>query len=111
MVYSTTWLSLRYAVTAERRLEMRDIRHHEAKLGVGIGELALQIQKIRARNMPGLERVPSGHGEIGEAAAFGRGFEIGGAIEQAQVGLARISASSAVEISPLRPGIVGLPLF
>ena len=66
---------------------MRNIRHHEAKRGAGIGELALQIQKVRARNMPGFERVPSGHGEIGLAGAFGRGFEIGGAVEQAQVGL------------------------
>ena len=73
-------------MAAERRLELRDIRHHEAKLGVGIGELALQIQKIRARNMPGLERVPSGHGEIGDVAAFGRGFEIGRTIEQPQIG-------------------------
>ena len=73
-------------MAAERSLELGHIRHHEAKLGVGIGELALQIQKIRARNMPGLERVPPGHGEIGLGAAFGRGFEIGGTIEQAQVG-------------------------
>ena len=76
-------------MTAERSLKLRNIRHHEAKLGVGIGELALQVEKIRARNMPGFERVTSGHGEIGLAAAFGGGFEIGGAVEQAQVGLAQ----------------------
>jgi hypothetical protein len=74
-------------VAAKRPLELRNIRHHEAKLGAGIGELALQVEKIRARNVPGLERVSPGHGEIGQAAAFGRGFEIGGAVEQAQVGL------------------------
>ena len=60
----------RYAVTAERGLELRDRRHHEAQLGVWIGELALQIQKIRAGNMPGLERVPSGHGDIGNACCL-----------------------------------------
>jgi hypothetical protein len=74
---------------AERSLEMPNIRHHEAKLGILVGELALQIQKVRARNMPGFERVTSGHGEIGLAGAFGRGFEVGGAVEQAQIGLAQ----------------------
>jgi hypothetical protein len=39
--------------------------------------------------MSGFERVTSGHGEIGLAGAFGRGFEIGGAVEQTQVGLAQ----------------------
>ena len=77
----------RYAVAAERSFELRNSWHHEAKLGAGIGELALQIQKIRARNMSGLESVLSGHGDIGNAAAFGRGFEIGRAVEQAKIGL------------------------
>ena len=45
---------------AKRPLELRNIRHHEAELGIGIGELALQIVKIRARNVSGLERVTSG---------------------------------------------------
>ena len=72
---------------AERSLEMRNIRHHEAKLGVGIGKLALQVEKIRARNMPGFERVTSGYGEIRLAAPCGCGFEVGGAVEQAQIGL------------------------
>ena len=76
-------------MAAERLLKLRNIGHHEAKLGIGIGELVLQIEKIRARNMPGLERVPPGYREIGKAAAFGRRFEVGGAVEQAQVGLAQ----------------------
>jgi hypothetical protein len=76
-------------MTAERPLKLRNIRHHEAKFGTGIGELALQIQKVRARNMPGLERVTPGYGEIGQAAAFRRGFEIGGAVEQAHISLAQ----------------------
>jgi hypothetical protein len=75
-------------VTAERPLEMRNVRHHETKLGIGIGELALQVQEITAGNMPGFERVTSGHCEIGEARPFGCGFEISGAVEQAQVRLA-----------------------
>ena len=82
---------------------MRNIRHHEAKLGIGIGELALQIQKIRARNVPGLERVPSGDGEIGQAAAFGRGFEIGGAVEQAQIGLAQNISEFRRRDQPVTP--------
>ena len=49
-----------------------------------VGEFALQIQKIRARNMPGLERVPSGYDDIGNVAAFRRRFQIGRAIEQPQ---------------------------
>ena len=57
------------------------------KLGVLIGELALQIQKIRTRNMPGLEGVASGHGDIGNGAAFRLVFESGGAIEQPKLGL------------------------
>src|SRR6185295_4228471 len=43
-----------YAVAAERALEESHIRHHEAERGAGIRELALQVQKTRARNMPGL---------------------------------------------------------
>ena len=61
-------------MTSERGLELRHLRHHEAKLGSGIGELALQIEKVRARNVAGFEGVPPGHGEIGLAGAFGCGF-------------------------------------
>jgi len=76
-------------VTAERPLEMRDVRHHEAKLGIGIGELALQVEKIRARDMPGLEAMPSGHRDVRNVAAFGLILEIGRAIEQPEIGLAQ----------------------
>jgi len=48
---------------------------------------ALQVQKIRARNMPGFESVPAGHGDIGNVAAGRLVFEIGGAIEQPEIGL------------------------
>ncbi len=51
------------------------------------GKLALQVEKVRARNVPGLEGVTPGHGEIRHAAALGRGFEIGGAVEQPEIGL------------------------
>ena len=74
-------------MTAERGLELRGRGHHEMKLGILIGELALQIEKIRARNMPGFERMSPGHGDIGNGAAFRLIFEIGGAIEQPEVGL------------------------
>ena len=69
----------------EGAFKMRHIGHHEAQRSIRVGELALQIQKIRARNMPGLERVTPGHGKIRLVAALGGGFEIGGTIEQAQV--------------------------
>ncbi len=72
-------------MTAERILEIANIRHHEAKRCLGIGELALQIQKVRARNMTGFEGVTSRYGEIGLAGAFGSRFEISGAVEQAQI--------------------------
>ena len=58
---------------AERGFELRGGRHHEMKLDIRLGEFALQIEKIRARNMPGLEGVLSGHGKIGKAALRGRG--------------------------------------
>jgi hypothetical protein len=74
-------------VAPERGLELRDPRHHEVKRGGLLGELALQIQKIRARNMAGLEGVASGHRDIGDGAAFRLVFEIGGAIEQPKLGL------------------------
>ena len=72
---------------AERGLELGEFWHHEVELGVPVGELALQIQKIRTRNMPGLERVLAGHGDIGDVAAFRLVFESGGAIEQPKLGL------------------------
>jgi hypothetical protein len=75
-------------VAAEGGFKLRNLRHHEAELCVLIGELALQIQKIRARNMSGLERVPPGHDEIGNTAAGGLIFEIGGAVEDTQIALA-----------------------
>ena len=74
-------------VAAERGLELRDGRHHETQFGILIGEFALQIEKIRARNMPGLEGVPSGHGDIGNGAAFGLVLEIGRTIEQPEIGM------------------------
>jgi hypothetical protein len=36
--------------------------------------------------MPRLKTVPSGHGDIGNTAAFGRGFEVGRTIEQTKAG-------------------------
>ena len=74
-------------MAAEGGLKLRDLRHHEVQLGGLVGELALQIEKIRARNMPGLKGVPPGHGDIGNAGARGLVFEIGGAVEQPQIWL------------------------
>jgi hypothetical protein len=65
----------------ERGLELRDRGHHEMQPGILIGELTLQIQKIRARNMPGFERVSSGHRDIGNGAAGRRRFQIRRTIE------------------------------
>jgi hypothetical protein len=75
------------AVTSERSLELGHFRHHEAEFRLLVGEFALQIEKIRAGNMPGLEGVVSRHRKIGNIAALGCGFEVGGAIEQAQIRL------------------------
>jgi hypothetical protein len=74
-------------MTAERGLELRDRRHHEVKRRVLVGKFALQIQKIRSGNMPGLEGVPPGYGDIGDIAAGRLIFEIGRAIEQSHIGL------------------------
>jgi len=74
-------------VAAECGLELRDFRHHEAKLGAWIGEFALQIQKIRVRNMTGLVGMASRYDVIGYVAALSRRFEIGRAIEQPQIRL------------------------
>src|SRR5882672_10772971 len=56
------------------------------QLDILLGELALQIQKIRARNVPRLESLPPGHGDIGNAAAFRLIFQISGTIEQPEIG-------------------------
>jgi hypothetical protein len=90
-------------VTAEGLLEIRNIRHHEAKLGIGIGELALQIQEIRARYVPSFKGVPPGYGDIGNAAAFGLIFEVGRTIEQAQVGLAQNISEFRRRDEPVMP--------
>ena len=97
-------------MAAEGRLELRDVRHHEAKLGGLVGEFALQIEEIRAGNMTGLEGVASGHDDIGNVAAVRLIVEIGGAIEDAQVGLADAGQRvPAVEISPLRSAMFRSP--
>ena len=74
-------------MAAEGGLELRDFRHHETKLGARIGEFALQIQKIRMRNMTGLVGMASRYNVIRNVAAVSRWFEIGRAIEQPQIGL------------------------
>src|SRR5437868_7783514 len=76
------------AVPAEGGLEPGDLWHHEVKRRVRLRELALQIEKIHTRNVAGLERMLAGHGDIGNATAFGLVFEIGGAIEQPKLRLA-----------------------
>ena len=68
-------------MAAKRGFKLRDRRHHEVKLRVWIGEFALQIQEVGARNMRSLEGVPSGHGDIGNAAAFRLIFKVGRTIE------------------------------
>ena len=75
-------------MSAEGGLELDDLWHHEMKRRVRLRELALQIEKIRAGNVAGLERALAGHGDIGNVAAFRLVFEIGGAIEQPKLGLA-----------------------
>ena len=57
------------AMAAERGLELAMRRHHEAQLRLLIGEFALQIEKIRAGNMPGLEGVGPGTARTDVAAA------------------------------------------
>ena len=75
-------------MAAERGLELRGIRHHEAELRVVIGELALQIEEIGAGHMAGLKTVAARHDDIGHAAAGRLIVKRGGAIEDAQVRLA-----------------------
>jgi hypothetical protein len=70
------------AMAAKRGLKLRGRRHHEVKRRVLVGEFALQIQKIRSRNMPSLKGTPSGYGDIGNVAAGRLIFEVGGTIEE-----------------------------
>ncbi len=74
-------------MAAKRCLKLRDRRHHEAQLRVLVGEFALQIQKVRSRNMRSFEGVPSGYGDIGNIAAFRLIFEVSRTIEEPQIGL------------------------
>src|SRR5882757_7186816 len=74
-------------MATKRGLKLRGRRHHEVKRRILVGEFALQIQKIRSRNVPSLKGVPSGHGNIGDVAAGRLIFEVGGTIEQPQIGL------------------------
>src|SRR5262249_36305549 len=75
----------REPVASEGRLELRGRRHHEAKPCGLIGELALQVEEIGARNMRVLERFPPGNGDIGIVAARRRRFEIGRTIVDSQI--------------------------
>ncbi len=74
-------------MAAERGLKLRGRWHHEVKRRILVGEFALQIQKIRSRNVRRFEGVPSGHGDIGNVAAGRLIFEVGCTIEQPQIGL------------------------
>ena len=76
------------AVAAERRRELRRRRHHEAEFCGGVGELALQIEKIRARDVRFFERMPARHRQVGVIAAGRRRFEIGRAVVDPKVRLA-----------------------
>ena len=99
------------AVPPERGRKLRCSRHHEAKLGILIREFALQVEEIRAGNMPGLKRVLSRHGEVGSRAAGGRGFEIGCAIEQPQVWLIEDAGEFRCGDEPVAPWHAGLRYF
>src|SRR5204863_1547952 len=76
------------AMAAERRFKLRDARHHEAQLGILVGEFALQVEEAGAWNMAFLERALAGHCDIGDAAARRLVLKIGRAVEDAQVRLA-----------------------
>ena len=79
--------ALAEAVTAERRLELRGRRHHEAKPGRRIGELALQVEEVGAGNVRLLERLAPGHRDVGIVVAGRRRLEIGRAVVDAQARL------------------------
>src|SRR6478609_8846981 len=79
-------------MTSERGFELRRRGHHEAQPGVGVGELALQIEEIRARDVPGLERVAARDDLVGRGAARRQIFEPRRAIEDAQAALAQAAS-------------------
>ena len=56
-------------MATERRLKLRASGIMK-RSRVLVGELALQVEEIRAGDMPGLEGVPPGHRDIGNVAAF-----------------------------------------
>jgi hypothetical protein len=72
---------------SEGDLQLCRSRHHEAQLRVLLGEFALNIEKVRAGNMCGLERVQPGYSDIRGVASQRLVIESGCTIENAKVGL------------------------
>src|SRR5262249_50777568 len=67
--------------------QLRRSRHHEAQLGVLIGEFSLDVEKVRMGNMRGLECVQPGYGDVGDVTSRWLVIETGRTIENANVGL------------------------
>jgi hypothetical protein len=74
-------------VPSEGDLQLRRARHHEAEPRVLIGVFALNIEKVRAGDMCGLERVQPGYSDIREIASRRLVIEAGRTIEKAKVAL------------------------
>ncbi|MGY3108964.1 hypothetical protein ACVWW7_005591 [Bradyrhizobium sp. LM6.9] len=78
------------AVAAEGGLQLGYARHHEELLRGGVGELALQVEKIGARDVAGLERLVAGDGAIGHVAARRHRLVVGRAVVEAEIGVAEL---------------------
>jgi hypothetical protein len=74
-------------MSSEGDLQLRRSRHHEAQPCVLLGEFALNIEKARAGNMCGLERVQPGYSKIRDVASGRLVIEAGRTIENTKVGL------------------------
>ena len=79
------------AMAAERGGKLGDRRHHEAEPRGLVGELALQVEEVGARDMRRLEAAAAGHRDIGIVAA-GRGrLQISRAVIDPQVRAAEVA--------------------
>ena len=99
------------AVAAERRLELRDIGHHEAKLGI-LDRRTRPANRENPRPEYARPRTCAARARrYRERRCLRAGFEIGRAIEQPQIGLMQMPASSAVVISPSRSRMCSPPAY
>lgn len=74
-------------MASEGDLQLRRSRHHEAQPRVPLGELPLNIEKVRTGNVGGLERIQPGYSDIRDVASRRLVIEAGRTIENAKVGL------------------------